>query len=35
MKTTFVNLQQYTPSKGHMAIWTRVSCHYGLVGMKP
>ena len=33
MKTTFVNLLQSASAKGHMAIWSRVVCYSGIVGM--
>jgi len=35
MKTTFTKqLMQHAPVNGYMAIWTRVSCHFGSVGRK-
>jgi hypothetical protein len=36
MKPAFSNLLkvQMTAKNGHMAIWTRVSCHLGIEGTK-
>jgi len=35
MKTTFAKqLKMHAPANGYIAIWTRVSCHSGSVGMK-